>query len=216
MKTIISKGEFAKRKDRTPQCVSKWISKGKITKAALIGEGNSARIWLERAEADLAASLDPSQQLIQASPILPIGASPGIVSQPDEDLPAAASLPQLSATSAKVDARSNDLARRAKADADRAELDAESARRRLAIDEGRYVVADEAARAWGREMSRFIADTETFLTSTLARDLAIEFGKDWKSVSVKIRDAYRQFRGHASESARQRREQIESETVDAG
>ncbi|MBR0687332.1 hypothetical protein JQ594_15480 [Bradyrhizobium manausense] len=220
MKTIISKGEFAKRKSRTPQCVSKWIKVGKISAAALIGQGNAAKIWVEQAEADLLASLDPSQQLNQAAPILrqaveapmqqptlppqlPIAAIAG-AERPMADAPAAGFATE----------RERDLARRARADADRAELDAESARRKLAIDEGRYVVAEDASREWGRELARFISETETFLTSTLARDLAQAHGLDWKAISVEIREAYRKFRSGASDDARARRDTIETEESD--
>jgi len=61
------------------------------------------------------------------------------------------------------------MARRAKADADRAEYEAEAARRKLMVDEGRYVVAEDAARAWTRELTKLISDVETFLSTTLAR-----------------------------------------------
>lgn len=204
MKTIVTKGEFARRMKRGPSAVSNWIASGKITRAALVGEGNAARIWVEQAEADLAGSLDPSQQVIQAAPILASqDATPRqelpLVSEPPDPPP-----PRSSAAPERTD-REIDLARRARADADRAELDAEATRRKLAIDEGRYVIAEDAARAWGREMSRFISDVETFLSSTLSRDLAAAHGLDWKVLSVEIREKFRNFRADASEGARERR-----------
>jgi len=49
---------------------TKWIRQSKISAAALIGDGLAKKIWVERADADLAASLDPAQQLAQhKSPI---------------------------------------------------------------------------------------------------------------------------------------------------
>src|SRR5690349_10667216 len=80
VKTVMSKSEFARLKRRGASAVSNWIAAGKISEAALIGKGNSAKIWVEQAEADLAASLDPSQQAIQMAPIL------STVPQPDMPL----------------------------------------------------------------------------------------------------------------------------------
>jgi hypothetical protein len=205
VKTVVSKGEFAKRKQRGPSAVSNWIAAGKITTAALIGTGNAAKIWVEQAERDLAASLDPSQQVIQAAPILAQAQAP----LPDLPLVAPGDAPSAGTPALRPAAatdREMDLARRTKADADRAELDLEAARRKMAIDEGRYVVAEDAARAWGKELARFIADTETFLSSTLARELAASHGLDWKALSVEIREKFRGFRAETSEEARARRE----------
>ncbi|KWV54326.1 hypothetical protein AS156_00945 [Bradyrhizobium macuxiense] len=68
MRTIRTKGEYARLKSRSPQAVTKWIATGKISKAAIIGDGPRARIWVEQADADLAANLDPSQQWSQEVP----------------------------------------------------------------------------------------------------------------------------------------------------
>lgn len=68
MRTILRKGEYAKRKHRSRACVSGWIRDGKISAAALVGEGQAARIWVEQADADLAAALHPSQQWAQEHP----------------------------------------------------------------------------------------------------------------------------------------------------
>ena len=68
MRTIVSKLEFARRKHRSPACVSGWIKAGKISRAALVGDGQAAKIWVEQADADLAASLNPSQQWSQEHP----------------------------------------------------------------------------------------------------------------------------------------------------
>lgn len=216
MKTVVSKGEFAKRKGRGPSAVSNWIAAGKITAAALVGSGNAAKIWVEQAERDLAASLDPSQQVIQAQPILPGTASASLPPLPlvaEGDVPPSAPLGGRHAVQSEREA---DLARRAKADADRAEHDAEQARRKLAIDEGKWVSAEDAAREWGRELARFISDVETFLSSTLAKDLANAHGLDWKGLSVEIREKFRGFRAETSEAARARREQLAPEVSDAG
>jgi hypothetical protein len=69
VRTIITKGEYARLKERSPAAVSIWIRDGKISRDALIGEGNAAKIWVEQADADLARSLDPAQQAAQAHPV---------------------------------------------------------------------------------------------------------------------------------------------------
>jgi hypothetical protein len=208
VKTVVSKGEFARLKQRGPSAVSNWIAQGKISAAALIGKGNAAKIWVEQADADLAASLDPSQQVIQAAPILPSArpAPPDLPLASDDAAPIApttARQPQPAQTD-----READLARRTKADADRAELDLEMARRKMAVDEGRYVEASDAARSYGRELAKLLSETETFLFSTLAREIANAHGIDWKTLAVAMRDSYRKFRGTVSDDARARREAL--------
>jgi len=185
MKTVVTKGEFARLKGRSPAAVSNWIKDGRLTAAALIGTGNRARIWVEQADADLARSLDPVQQDRLAQPV----ATTAAAAERDE---------------------SDDIARRRKADADRAESEAELARRKLALDEGRWIDAAEARRAWGRELSTIVTETETFMTNTLAHRLADAHGLDWKEVSSEIRRAWRAFRtGTADEAAARQLEAAE-------
>jgi hypothetical protein len=204
VKTIVSKGEFASRMQRSPACVTKWIKLGKISAEALIGEGNAAKIWLERAKADLSASLDPSQQAIQLAPIESnLETAPIAVREPESPSTL------VNDRVAYASERERDLARRAKADADKAEHDAEAARRKLALDEGRYVVAEDAAAAWGREMSKFVSEAETFIGATLPRDLADRHNLDWKVIASEMREAWRGFRAKASDDAKERREAIE-------
>lgn len=190
METIVSKGDFARLKGRTPAAVSQWIANGRITKAALVGEGVRARIKVEQANADLARNLDPVEQDKQAQPILP----------PVMALP----------TSSGVSADDEILRRRRTADAERAEHDAEAARRRNAVDEGRWIDAAAAKREWGRQLAKVYADTDTFLTNTLAQDVANAYGLDWKVLSVRIRNAYRKHRSQIAEQA-----QAEVDAIDA-
>lgn len=194
MKTVITKAEYAALKQRGPSAVSNWIAEGRISKEALVGEGNRARIWVERADADLARNLDPGQQASQAVPV-----SPALVPVPIED---GSNVVELrSATANRAAADDEDVRRRRKADADKAEHDAEAARRRLAVDEGRWIDAAEAQREWGRALAKIVADTETFLTNTLARSIAEVHGLDWKALSVEIRNLYRQHRTEVAEGA---------------
>lgn len=154
---------------------------------------------------DLSATLDPSQQVSQERPFQgPITIPASAYVDPAEQR-AVPSDPIVNPIMAE---REKDQARRAKADADKAEHDAEAARRKLALDEGKYVVAEEAAASFGREMAKFIGDTELFIINHLAREIAESNNLDWKSVSAQAREAYRRFRAIASADARERREAL--------
>jgi hypothetical protein len=214
IRTVEKKGEYARRKHRSPACVSMWIAEGKISPAALIGDGVRARIWVEQADADLVAALEPSQQFSREfaantrSTLLPLSPAPA-----SDDRDQATANPQ--ATLGGASERERDMARRSKADADRAEHEAEGARRKLLVDEGRYVVAEAAAREWRHELSKLISEIETFLSATLAKKIAEKHGLDRKALTVEMREEFRVFRGGISEDARGRREAIEAEAVSA-
>jgi hypothetical protein len=207
LKTVVTKGEFAQRHSRSPAWVSNMIAEGKITPEALIGDGVRARIWVERADADLAGSLDPSQQAAQARPIQ--------VSIPFERESAAASegaiSPETSALRELERQRHADLARRAKADADSAEHEAEAKRRRNALDEGKYVLAEEASRTFARQLAETTAKTDTFIVNRMARDTAEKFNLDWKEVSAFFREQWRAFRASVAAEARTARERRSEE-----
>ncbi|WP_315804047.1 hypothetical protein [Bradyrhizobium sp. SZCCHNS3002] len=58
---MISKGEFARRRGVTPGRVSQWLSEGKITAEAIVGEGRLAQIRESIAVQQLQRRLDPMQ-----------------------------------------------------------------------------------------------------------------------------------------------------------
>jgi hypothetical protein len=66
---------------------------------------------------------------------------------------------------------------------------------------GKLINAAEAAKEWGRALTKIISETETFLCTTLARETAERFGLDWKAVSVVFRESYRQHRAAAAQEA---------------
>jgi hypothetical protein len=66
---------------------------------------------------------------------------------------------------------------------------------------GELISATAATREWGRVLSKVVADTETFLFTTLARETAELFGLDWKKVSVAFREAYRRHRADVAQEA---------------
>lgn len=59
---VVSKGEFSKLCNVTPGRVSQWISEGKITGDALVGEGRNAKVRVVLALAQLKLRLDISQR----------------------------------------------------------------------------------------------------------------------------------------------------------
>jgi hypothetical protein len=62
MTKLISKSEFARRRNVSPQRVSQWVAEGKITAPALVGAGRSAKINEAAAIEQLAGRLDTNQR----------------------------------------------------------------------------------------------------------------------------------------------------------
>lgn len=187
-RTLVSKGEYARLKQRAPSAVSNWIAGGKISPEALVGIGNHAKIWVERADLDLARNLDPAQQEQQERPI---AVTPGLPPPPPSVAAPISSDPII-----------DDIARRRKADADAAELNAEQARRRLAADSGRWVDAAEVKAIYTQELAKLVTDLDVFITSVMAVELAEAFGLDVKLVTIKAREIYRSYRGGVADDAR--------------
>jgi hypothetical protein len=194
LRTLETKGEFARRKHRAASCVSGWISAGRISSAAIIGTGQRALIWVERAEADLAAELIPGQQQAQVFPAnerTPVDEA----AQASED--GCDGSPAMPITSDLE----IDRARRAKADANRAEHDAEAARRKLALDAGRYVDAAEA----GAQVAMTTAETVNLISGALpnlAAALSERFQLPQKDVLRLLRDEFRNARARAASKLR--------------
>lgn len=63
MTEIVSKSRFAEIIGVSPGRVSQYIAEGKISRAAIVGEGQRAKIDVEAAKADLRRTLDISQRL---------------------------------------------------------------------------------------------------------------------------------------------------------
>lgn len=63
MSEVVSKSRFAEIIGVSPGRVSQYISEGKISRTALVGEGQRAKIDVEAAKTDLRRTLDISQRL---------------------------------------------------------------------------------------------------------------------------------------------------------
>lgn len=205
MRTIVSKGEFAARMKRAPSAISNWIADGRITPAAIMGTGVRAQIWVEQAERDLARNLDPGQQLSQERPI---GAAPAATA-PVTAAPAAPGAGDLLPPETSED---EDLRRRRKADADRAEREAERAKLRTEREYGRWLDVAEAQKAWGKELSNILTEIEAFVTSTMPRDLADHFNLDPREVATLIITLWRERRARAAKEAEAREAELTNES----
>lgn len=158
--TLVRKREYARMKGRNPNAVSQWIEDGRLTPEAIV----HGKVWVEKADEDLARNLAPGQQAYNPAPIVPLN-----------------------------ETQSN-FNRRAKTIADKAEQDAIAAARKNAVEAGQWINAEEAAKAWQQELQNIITETETFLLTTVAKDIANDFNLDWKLVSLKIRACFREHR----------------------
>lgn len=194
LKTLLTKGQYAQLKGRSPAAVSHWIADGKISAAAISGEGQRAKIWVEQADRDLAASLDAEQQDRQGAPL---------------------ALPAAVQASASVPIGLDDVARRRKADAENAELAAEERRRKLAADSGKWIEAEAAQKKWSQELTRIIADMEIFVTSTLATEIAGQFALDGKQVAVAMREHFRSYREGVADTVAVQLEERQAEAMAA-
>jgi hypothetical protein len=182
LKTIVTKAAYAALRNRSPSAVSNWISKGRISPAALIGVGTRAKIWVERADADLAARLDPGQQDAQVRPIA-LQALPSL----DKASPAA-----------EPSQLSDDLRR---ARLQQIELQTQKLREEAAARTGIYCRTDDARRNMGRIAGQVLSTCEGAL-GELATAIAATFSIPQRDVLHIMRSEFRAVRERASVAQR--------------
>jgi hypothetical protein len=184
-RTIVSKSDYARMKGRDKAIVTRWLKRGSISEQALVGKGRNARIWVERADADLAERLNPARQLDRERPAIPVARpiDPGW---------------QQAAGGVEPNPAGDFLVRRNMAQADKAVYDAEAARRKLEVDAGRWVEREAMERTFGRILQRELGNIEQFMTNALPQALESKFGVAWKEISIAIRDEWRDYRGEAA------------------
>lgn len=175
---VISKGEFAARLGRSAGAISQWIAAGKLSGAALVGEGRRAKINVTAAMAQLGAGLDLGQQLAQPRPVI---AANGV------------------RRGAAADAPARLLAARA----DREEIALVLDRAKAEAAAGRWVDAAEVEAAWAAEMTALINATETWLVSDAAAAsiTAAAGGAGLREVATMLRRGYRDLRARLAEQA---------------
>lgn len=207
---IVTKGEFAQLVKRAPSAVSNWIAAGKLSGAALEGEGRSARIVVPEALRQLGMRLDVGQQLAQARPVTSGGAS-------------AKAPPEFRA--AVGDAQE----RLATAKAEREELALERERAEAKARDGAWLPKMQARAEFAAALHQVIRTTEVWLqveapqvvlsalvpedvealaaqletTPAVIRGVLASLGLDQRALGVTLRDGYREQRRQAAERAGQ-------------
>lgn len=205
---VFSKGEFARRRNVSPGRVSQWISEGKISGAALVGEGRSARIRESVAVQQLRGKLEPMQMTgnglstrldappptADVLPLAPAAAPPAAASAVPPSTPPAGDTVEDKIKAARLEALE-----RANREAERDE----------AVKSGRLTDIELATRITGREAARLISLFEGAL-SNFATAIAAEFKLPQRDVLHQLRGEFRKVRADAAAAARKEAEALPS------
>jgi hypothetical protein len=194
----LSKGDFAALIKVSAGRVSQYIAEGKLTGAALVGEGPRAKINVPIALSQLGKSLDPVQLSAQQRPALPLEQAAAVT--PTTSGPATVPI-------------DGDQARFNRARADKQEIEAEQARRSLDEERGRYVLAEAAQREWTRQTAALIQAQHEWHRD-VALILGSELGADPKLVATILRREFRSFCQKRSDLALAALAQIEPFAAD--
>jgi len=178
---LVTKSTYARMRDRAPSAVSNWIADGKLKAPALVQDDNGDEmVDVDKADAMLAAELDPSQQAAQKHPI-------GVAQIPAEVAEAASAEP-------KVEPEDPDNRRFIRARADVKEAEAEGLRRKRLEETGKWYVAEEADAAHAKDLGAAIAETEAWLLGTLSERFAAELNVERAAAIGILRREWRAFR----------------------
>lgn len=202
----VTKSEFAARIGVSPGRVSQMIKAGQIAPASLAGEGRAARIIIDSASADLRRNLDPAQShglngMATRSALA--GATPAPSQSEANELPLTGSRPPTSASPGGNDTA--DLIGREKLR--QAEFITRRMEREEALDEGRFVLAEEHRAAVGSAASKMLATFESGL-SDMADAIAAEHALAPRDVLHTLTKSFRQIRENASRVFAGQREAI--------
>lgn len=193
---VASKGDFARRCNVSPGRVSQWIASGQIGPDALVGEGRSAQILVDKALSQLKRRLDIGQRFgnglgtrLDASPssapIVVSGDAPPLSVQPD--------LPPVDSTEERIkQAKLKEIEFRNRQAAE------EEAKR-----EGRYVLAWETRKALGQTAVEMLTIFEGSLDD-LASAIGARFELPQRDVLHLLRTEFRSVRTKAAEAMRRR------------
>lgn len=212
----LSKGEFAERINVTPGRVSQLIKEGKIRPSSLEGEGRRARVIVKAAMADLERNLDPAQRFGSNGMSTRIGASPA---QPDA-LPAnegevavlqrpasQPSNPNPNPNPGPPSLLDNTAEQIGREKLRQAQMATRRMEREEALEEGRYVLADEARAAIASASSKVLATFESGL-SDMADAIAAAHGLPPRDALHTLTKAFREIRESASRSFDDERQAI--------
>lgn len=191
---VITKAEFARRREVSAGRVSQWISEGKIAGNALVGEGRAAKIRESVAVAQLRQKLDPMQMTANglstkldapALPQLPLEATAASVAPPP-----ATDVPPRDSIEERIKQQRLEQIERAN----------RNDRREEAQRAGRLVEAALVSQATGREITKLVASFEGKL-SDFATAIAGQFKLSQRDVLHLLRAEFRKFRAGAAASA---------------
>jgi hypothetical protein len=209
---VISKGEFARRRGVSAGRVSQWLSEGKITTDAIVGEGRSAQIRESVACAQLRQRLDPMQMTANGlstqlgGPPAPVATPAAVAPAPGSDmlpLQAAASagaLPVLPVTESLEEKIKRQRL-------EQLERDNRKGVREEAIAAGMLTDAAAAKALVGRATAQLITTFEGAL-SDFATAISAEWQLPQRDVLHLLRTKFREVRAGAASAARAQAEQL--------
>lgn len=198
---VISKAEFARRRNVTPGRVSQWISAGKISGAALVGEGRNAQIDEAIACEQLRRSLDPLQMAgngLTTQLRAPAAAVASVL--PFEQPSPAASSALPTAPPDQVDTIEDRIKRQR---LEQIERQNRNEARDEAERAGRLTDAAIAKQVMGREISKLLTMFEGSL-SDFATAISAQFKLPQRDVLHLLRGEFRKFRAETAADARAR------------
>jgi hypothetical protein len=205
---VVSKSEFARRRNVTPGRVSQWISEGKISGAALVGEGRYAQIREAVACQQLDRTLDVNQRYgnglgtrLAVDARGPAGpASDGEACAGDGDRQGdlvsdvAPAAPERTASYSVQD----QIARQR---LEQIERQNREGARNEAVAAGLLTDANDVRQVVGRETAKLLSHFEGAL-ATIASALAGQFKLPQRDVLHAMRGEYRKYRASESEALR--------------
>ena len=184
---ILTKSDFAAHIARHPAFVTRAIESGKLSGAALVGEGRGTRIRVAEALRQLSIKLDLGQQLAQAKPIIspasqhgitpPDGANGRPVERPADAYPMA---------SAGDDLLADQRAEQVKLRNEKLRGEIERGAREDAVAAGQLVDAMAVSRALARQIAPLV-NTFDELPAAIAKPISEEFGLSYPDVLIAVR-----------------------------
>lgn len=186
---IVSKGEFARRRNVSAARVSQWISEGKIHGPAIVGEGRSAQLDEEIACQQLEQRLDIDQRHSGN------GLKTTLLQSP------AGEVPPVPTVADKIAEQRLELLQRQNREKATQE----------AVTLGMLCETADARQAAGRQIAQVIARVEGALPE-IASELASQFKLPQRDVLHALRGSWRKIRKDAAIEARERAEPLPERT----
>lgn len=205
---IVSKAEFARLSNVSRGRVSQWLSEKKVFGDAIVGTGRRAQIHVARARAQLRQYLDIGQRMgnglsTQLNGPKPSSAPPAPASSADQMLTAQV-LPFQRPADPPRDPIEEQIKR------ERLET-ARRTNRRMAEEEaarnGRYVLAESAAREIGKAVTLVLSSVDGWIAEAASK-ISAKFGIPQRDALHLLRGDFQSFRAKFSGSVRQQAEAL--------